>query len=437
MAGKDGSKAAAAVKKPKKPPVKSVQGSRMGTRRSAAKIPPQDQGVSRGAAPGKPEDLRQAKNAIGHEAESLATRFEQGGQEARLGATGGGGRPRRRWKKGLIMSLAGINVVLLVSVAIAFSKPAWVGHVKGWFSPSLKRSAVYKRSLVRPSLAPDFNRTIPQRPQIAARTMPPPTQAPRALPQEPTRPQTGIPRGVGQPPAVAPATPPAQSQDLDEYLEVGALYAQKGRYQKAEELFKKVIQGNPSSAQAHNNLGFVYIKQGKYEAAEREFKESLRLDPASALTNYNLACLYSRTGQTSEALIYLNRALKKDARVKAWALADEDFAKIRSDVVFQELVGAPAPKAAPEKQKDVQKQEGAQKPVVPQKPLELQKRVEPQKQLEPQKPEGTQGVAPNQEDAHSQKGLNDAHNQEGVQGAAPNQKELQGGAQGVQGDTNK
>jgi tetratricopeptide (TPR) repeat protein len=219
---------------------------------------------------------------------------------------------------------------------------------------------------------------------------------PKALPPAAPRPQPGIPSQGAIPKAAAPSSPTATGQDQgwDEYLEVGALYAQKGRYQKAEALFKKVTQENPSSSQAHNNLGFAYLKQGKYEAAEREFKESLRIDPASVLPNYNLACLYSRKGQTEQALIYLNRALKKDARVKAWARSDEDFDKLRSDVVFQELIGAPAPKSTPREQKAVQKQEGSQKSVEPQKQAVPPKTVEPPKQVEPQEQEGTQ------EDAH-------------------------------------
>ena len=73
--------------------------------------------------------------------------------------------------------------------------------------------------------------------------------------------------------------------------------------------------------------------------AEKEFNKALRIDPASVLPYYNLACLYSRKGMEVDALIYLKRALKRDTRVKVWAMTDEDFDKIRSDVVFQELVG--------------------------------------------------------------------------------------------------
>ena len=80
--------------------------------------------------------------------------------------------------------------------------------------------------------------------------------------------------------------------------------------------------------------------------AETEFAGALRIDPASGLPYYNMACLYSRTGMEVEALIYLKRALKRDARVKLWAMTDEDFDGLRSDAVFQELVGISLPAAA-------------------------------------------------------------------------------------------
>ena len=145
---------------------------------------------------------------------------------------------------------------------------------------------------------------------------------------------------VSTPPSPSPTV---EDKTLEEYLEIGSLYARKGKYDKAEELFQKVTKENPSSAKGHNNLGFVYLKQEKYELAEKEFKEALRIDSASVLPYYNMACLYSRKGMEVEALIYLKRALKRDARVKLWAITDEDFDGLRSDVVFQELVGISSP----------------------------------------------------------------------------------------------
>jgi len=204
-----------------------------------------------------------------------------------------------------------------------------------------------------------------------------PPAVPRALTYPRTRTDLSVPGAPGMsppmsPPSVSPfpgegESPPAISSSLppkkkeesesDEYLEIATLYAQKGKYQKAEELFQKVAKENPSSAKAHNNLGVVRLKQEKYEMAEREFKEAMRIDPAFVLPYYNLACLYSRKGVEVDALIYLKRALKRDERVKQWVKTDKDFDRLRSDAVFQELVGG-----SPTKKEGATKAEGTQKP---------------------------------------------------------------------------
>jgi len=195
-----------------------------------------------------------------------------------------------------------------------------------------------------------------------------------------TRPDLSVPGAPGIAPSISPSsvspvpgevqrpavtsTQPSKKEESesDDYLEIATLYAKKGKYQKAEELFQKVAKENPSSAKAHNNLGVVRLKLEKYDMAEREFKEAMRLDPAFVLPYYNLACLYSRKGVTVDALIYLKKALKRDERVKQWVKTDKDFDRLRSDVVFQELVGGSSPKKeGAQKQESIQKQEETQK----------------------------------------------------------------------------
>jgi tetratricopeptide (TPR) repeat protein len=287
------------------------------------------------------EGLIQLRNEIAQVAETLKKAFEKGRRDGDRRSTEGKGEPEPRWKKVLLRCFIGINVVLLASWITFTIKPAWLSQLKGRFSSPPTTPVLQQHSPVSPAPAG----TAPQRPQIATRTTPAAPE-PQTLPRETTKSQPVTPSSVEKPhtitpPASLPAT--TQDQELDDYLEIGALYAQKGDYKKAEELFQKVITQSPSSAQALNNLGFIYLKQGKYDVAEKEFKEALRIDPASVLPYYNLACLYSRKEMEVEALIYLKRALTRDARVKVWAMTDEDFDGLRSDVVFQELLGISSP----------------------------------------------------------------------------------------------
>ena len=221
--------------------------------------------------------------------------------------------------------------------------------------------------------------------------------APGIAPTIPPSSTPPLPGEVQSPSASTSSFSPNKKEDSesDEYLEIATLYAQKGKYQKAEELFQKVAKENPSSARAHNNLGVVRLKQEKYDMAEREFKEAIRLEPAFVLPYYNLACLYSKKGVNVEALIYLKKALKRDERVKQWVKTDKDFDRLRSDVVFQELVGGSSAK-----KEGAKKNERTPKNEVTQKPERVQSQDSvPQKEAPLKKEETSKQETPMQEKA--------------------------------------
>lgn len=62
-------------------------------------------------------------------------------------------------------------------------------------------------------------------------------------------------------------------------LRFGILAAQKGLWDEAIFRWKKVIQSDPNSAAAHNNLAVAYEKKGLWEEAEREYETALKLRP--------------------------------------------------------------------------------------------------------------------------------------------------------------
>jgi tetratricopeptide (TPR) repeat protein len=321
--------------------------------------------------------LRQVKNEIAQAVEALKRSLERRRGNRANRPTPDGRGPQPWWKKILLCFLVGVSICVVISWAVFNIKPTWLASLKGRIEDRSSSQSVKQKKT-----------PTPQHPQLAARTAKTrivtttaPTTSTQQQPKERVatateRPQVHIPERTAQPqdtppPSLSPrvTTPPSlppegEGNVLDDYLEIGALYAQKGKYDKAEELFQKVAKENSSSAKAHNNLGFVYLKQEKYELAEKEFKEALRLDSASVFPYYNLACLYCRKGMEVEALIYLKRALKRDARVKLWAMTDEDFDGLRSDVVFEELVGISSSQTGGGeifKQESTQKQESAQK----------------------------------------------------------------------------
>lgn len=99
------------------------------------------------------------------------------------------------------------------------------------------------------------------------------------------------------------------------------------------------------------NLAELSLQQGHREISEKMVQEAgkqlelaIGLDPENPSFLYNLACYYSRSGRLSEAIETLKKAFEKgpsdDVRstLKQTARDDVDFANIREDPLFKELL---------------------------------------------------------------------------------------------------
>jgi mannose-6-phosphate isomerase-like protein (cupin superfamily) len=87
-------------------------------------------------------------------------------------------------------------------------------------------------------------------------------------------------------------------------------------------------------------IAFAQLDRGDEEAGRRMIEEGVARDPDSWAAQYNLACFEARTGHPEEALEALRRAVEGNVeRVRRFATGDEDFASIRDDPRFKELVG--------------------------------------------------------------------------------------------------
>ena len=62
-------------------------------------------------------------------------------------------------------------------------------------------------------------------------------------------------------------------------LTFGVKAAQNELWDEAIFRWKKVLQFNPDSASAHNNLAVAYEKKGLWEEAEKEYKQAIQLSP--------------------------------------------------------------------------------------------------------------------------------------------------------------
>ena len=83
---------------------------------------------------------------------------------------------------------------------------------------------------------------------------------------------------------------------------------------------------------------FDFYNRGDYAGGIAFLEECLRRDPGYPGTLYNLACAESLAGRADAALEHLRAALEGEPRLGETARDDEDFAPLREDPRFEELV---------------------------------------------------------------------------------------------------
>ena len=79
--------------------------------------------------------------------------------------------------------------------------------------------------------------------------------------------------------------------------------------QQAEDEFKRALQLNPKLAQAMAYLGFIAAERDQFEAAEAAYRKALEVDGRSPEAHVGLAWLSQRNGKAAQGLSYLRKAV--------------------------------------------------------------------------------------------------------------------------------
>ncbi len=109
---------------------------------------------------------------------------------------------------------------------------------------------------------------------------------------------------------LAPLTGVAQTLTLEQWLDLGWDYYNKGEIDEAFNTFLETVANFPDSSEAHLALGEVYLQKGLVERGRNELLASLTLDdesPIAARAHYVYA-VSIREEDTWNALLHLERA---------------------------------------------------------------------------------------------------------------------------------
>ncbi len=80
------------------------------------------------------------------------------------------------------------------------------------------------------------------------------------------------------------------------------LYRQQGQMQIAEKICFQGIKKYPKSCRGYNTLGHTYFDQGKYKKAQKMFEKALDLEPSNLLTLRFLGKIYIQLKDIPQAL---------------------------------------------------------------------------------------------------------------------------------------
>jgi tetratricopeptide (TPR) repeat protein len=90
--------------------------------------------------------------------------------------------------------------------------------------------------------------------------------------------------------------------EQDEAFQLGLSMSRAGRWQEAEQAFRRVIEMGECLPQHSGNLGVTLVMQKRYDEAEAALKRALEFDPHYKLARENLAAIATirRSGLTPE-----------------------------------------------------------------------------------------------------------------------------------------
>lgn len=96
--------------------------------------------------------------------------------------------------------------------------------------------------------------------------------------------------------------------------ELFALYDARGRAADLEPELRAALQADPGLPMHRNWLGLVLQRRGDLKGAEEEFRQTIEMAPELAGVMANLGALYLRQGRAPEAVAILRQAVEQDPR---------------------------------------------------------------------------------------------------------------------------
>jgi serine/threonine protein kinase/tetratricopeptide (TPR) repeat protein len=118
------------------------------------------------------------------------------------------------------------------------------------------------------------------------------------------------------------------------YEDLGDLEQMKRTAERAVEVARRVIAGNPGESRAMQHGAISLVRLGQPDQARIWAERALAVDPNEVGTLYNVACMSLQLGDADRALDLLERAVELGWSRAEWLRQDPDFASVRDHPRF-------------------------------------------------------------------------------------------------------
>jgi tetratricopeptide (TPR) repeat protein len=108
------------------------------------------------------------------------------------------------------------------------------------------------------------------------------------------------------------STPKSTEEGVDGLSAQGYSLLVLGRYEKALEVYERVIQLAPTDANAYHRKGIALNRLGRNKEALEVYEQAIRLDPTYAEVYYNKGIALGDLGRNKEALLAYEQAIRLD-----------------------------------------------------------------------------------------------------------------------------
>ena len=96
---------------------------------------------------------------------------------------------------------------------------------------------------------------------------------------------------------------------VDTHANLGVLFINLSKNQKAIASSEKAIKINPNCFAAYNNLALAFKSIGELEKAAINYKKAIKIDPSNVTINNNLGKIFYQTGEFSKSLSYFEKVM--------------------------------------------------------------------------------------------------------------------------------